>query len=277
MKVTFHLHLLSSFLQKGKRAINTFRGKLLKHFGVTKNGFVVWRGPSPETGEPLVAIVTGVRKASANGKTGWMHQLWILRADIPPHEAFQRGLDAATCGDCIHSGHRLGTCYVRTSEAPLAVWRAYHRGSYPVLGTDEAAELLTELHQPIRLGAYGDPAMVPFEIVEALALASPGWTGYTHQFRKPWFDKRFLTLTMVSLEGNGQTLPTGARSFRVVGSVADVRKGEILCPASDEAGQKSSCAKCKLCAGSLRRAKPVAIVGHGKATKKLLRYLEVVA
>lgn len=251
------------------------RNKLLNRFGILANGFVIWEGPSPSTGDPLVAIITGVRRASKNDKTGEMLQLWILRADLPPHEAFQTGQDRATCGTCIHSGNREGTCYVRTFDAPLSVYRTFHRGSYPRLDLGDATDLLQALDRPIRLGAYGDPAMLPFDIVSSIAGACPAHTGYTHQFREPWFDQRFLSLVMASLDGD-QTTPKGARSFRVIGAASDTRRGEILCPASEEAGKQTTCAKCRLCAGSSKQAKNVAIVAHGKASRKLLKVLQVV-
>ena len=87
--------ILQTWNQKLQRKITSIRNKILKRFGIKNNGFVLWEGASPMTGEPIVAIVTAVRAASKNAKTGWMHQLWILRSDIPPHEAFKQGLDAA--------------------------------------------------------------------------------------------------------------------------------------------------------------------------------------
>ena len=56
----------------------------------------------------------------------------------------------------------------------------------------------------------------------------------------------------------------GERTFRVISSLADIVKGkEVLCPASEEAGKRVQCDKCKLCAGSSVKAKSVAIVAHG--------------
>jgi hypothetical protein len=48
---------------------------------------LVWQGRSPFTGQPLVAIVTGFH-GSDNTKTGDMLQLWILRADKQPSQAY---------------------------------------------------------------------------------------------------------------------------------------------------------------------------------------------
>jgi hypothetical protein len=54
------------------------------------------------------------------------------------------------------------------------------------------------------------------------------------------------------------------RTFRVIPSASDIVVGkEILCPASKEAGQRTTCDKCKLCAGAAIAAKSIAIVAHG--------------
>jgi hypothetical protein len=48
---------------------------------------------------------------------------------------------------------------------------------------------------------------------------------------------------------------------------AVVKGKEILCPASKEAGYKTSCDKCGLCAGASIAAKSIAIVAHGNGAK----------
>jgi RecJ-like exonuclease len=61
----------------------------------------------------------------------------------------------------------------------------------------------------------------------------------------------------------------GGRTFRVVKNVSEVVKSsEIVCPASKEAGQVTTCAKCGLCGGSNVKAKSIAIVDHGPQRKR---------
>ena len=63
----------------------------------------------------------------------------------------------------------------------------------------------------------------------------------------------------------------GARTFRVIASVADMVKGkEVLCPASEEAGKRTTCDRCKLCSGASIAAKSIAIVAHGASTKSAM-------
>jgi len=56
----------------------------------------------------------------------------------------------------------------------------------------------------------------------------------------------------------------GQRTFRVVQGVDDIDlENEVLCPASKEAGKRTTCAACKLCGGtSTRSAKSIAIPMH---------------
>ena len=51
------------------------------------NGVILYEGPSLLDGEPIVAILTGLRSSSCNRKTGAMLQTWIMRADVSPAEA----------------------------------------------------------------------------------------------------------------------------------------------------------------------------------------------
>jgi hypothetical protein len=64
------------------------------------NGVILYEGPSVIDGAPIVAIATGFKSPSSNDKTGTMIQVWILRADIAPHEAQKTGADESICGDC---------------------------------------------------------------------------------------------------------------------------------------------------------------------------------
>jgi hypothetical protein len=58
------------------------------------------------------------------------------------------------------------------------------------------------------------------------------------------------------------------RTFRVIDSVSSIVKDkEILCPASKEAGYRTTCDSCKLCSGSNISAKSIAIVAHGSGAK----------
>jgi hypothetical protein len=57
----------------------------------------------------------------------------------------------------------------------------------------------------------------------------------------------------------------GWRTFRVRAASAPLMTGaEIACPASDEAGKKTTCADCKACGGMSAKARvSIAIIAHG--------------
>ena len=66
------------------------------------NSIKVWEGPSLlDPSVIIMMVVTGLVTASSNHKTGDMLQTWIMRKDMPPHEAVKTGHDYAVCGDCL--------------------------------------------------------------------------------------------------------------------------------------------------------------------------------
>src|SRR5581483_12076456 len=80
---------------------------------MSEAGAVFYRGPSLLTGDPIVAIATGLDGGSRNLKTGPLVQTWIIRPELPPQDAKRQNLDDAICGDCRHRGDRGAgsTCY----------------------------------------------------------------------------------------------------------------------------------------------------------------------
>ena len=225
------------------------------------NGAVLYRGPSALDGSPIVVIVTGIRNKSANAKTGNMLQTWILRADVEPHSAVRSGKDSGVCGDCKHAGT---TCYVQVERAPLAVHRAWMRGSYSDWTEAFPAGALAD--RSIRLGSYGDPAAVPFKVWRRVfAQKLTGWTGYTHQWKNPAHRqlRNYVMASVDSLSEAEEAWSDGCRTFRVRGATDSLTKREAMCPASEEAGKRSSCVKCNLCRGQRSEARSIAIVVHG--------------
>ena len=239
------------------------------------NGIILYQGPSRLDGQPIVAIATGLARPSANAKTGRMVQTWILRQDQEPHTAAHTGADASVCGDCPHRGRIVDrrnverSCYVRLGDAPLSIYRAWKRGRYPL--AQSHADIASALAgKRVRLGAYGDPAAVPVEVWQAAVSQAAGWTGYTHQWHVPEFAP-LHSLCMASADGRAMRAAAKLRGFRTfrLETNANARPlpGEIVCPASDEGGHVTSCARCGLCSGTSSKARvdPVIHVhGTGK-------------
>lgn len=237
---------------------------------------IIYEGPSLYDGKPVVVLV---QSGSKNKKTGNMVQTYILRSDIDPISANRTGEDSSICGDCPHMGKPTEkdkgtatgrTCYVTLAHGPLGKWKAYKRGIYGHSFGHSAIQSLGE-GQIVRLGTYGDPACVPSYIWESLLSRSKGHTAYTHGSKNP-IPETIMT-SADSLTQAESAWSRGERTFRILSSVAGLVQGkEVLCPASEEAGKRTTCLSCKLCGGSQVKARSVAIVAHG-TSKRMAREL----
>lgn len=225
------------------------------------NGYVLYRGPSKIDGKPIVMIATGFKTGSGNVKTGAMIQTWILREDVEPHTAQKTGDDESICGNCPHRG---GSCYVVTFQAPLAIYRAYHRGIYPTVKPSQIATLFAD--KVVRFGAYGDPFAIPVAIWKAIATVAKARTGYTHQWKRAPYLRQLVMASVDNEEEYHLARSKGWRTFRVRTPDAPLDPGEITCPASHEGGQRTTCADCTLCDGARSEdgRKAVSIIVHGR-------------
>ena len=230
------------------------------------NKAILYEGPSLIDGQPIVAIATYSDK---NTKTGLMFQTYILCQNIDPRDANKTGADFSICGTCPLKGiptmdpkRKLAEkrkCYVRIDQGSLIVWKAYQNGSYQK--TNNISEL--GRGRMVRLGTYGDPAAVPSYVWHQLLEDAIGHTAYSHQNDIIPIDKKIFMGSADSLEHAKKFWSDNIRTFRVIQNLDEIQENEILCPASKEAGRKSTCAKCKLCSGtSSNSQKSIAIVQH---------------
>lgn len=231
----------------------------------TASTVVFYDGPSAFTGEPILGVVTGLRVKTKNPKTGDMCQAWIILRDVSPSEAVETGRDASICGSCALRGDGLSGrgCYVAYWQAATNVWKA--RASYPRVTPTQAGWIL--YGKRVRLGAYGDPAAIPADAWESLIRKTSGSIGYTQRWAtcEPGY-KRFLMASVLSSVDQEIAALAGWRTYRLRGPRDPLATGEIVCPASNEADHKLTCAECLLCGGvdgKKRTANPT-IVGHGK-------------
>ena len=231
------------------------------------SGYVIYEGPSELTGDPIVAIVTIKSKNSA---TGNMAQLWILAADADPVTAAQSGADESICGNCVLRPINEARCYVNLGQAPLAVYRAWRRGIYPLdlIAAEDALR-----GRKVRLGAYGDPAAVPVCYLEYLLNRTAGHTGYTHAWRNPALSYGQLRgihlLCMASVESAEDALiarELGWRTFRVRTRGQESMRHEFPClkEYSDR-----TCEDCMACRGSAKSTgASVVIFDHGPKARR---------
>jgi hypothetical protein len=235
-----------------------------------ENG-IIYRGPSLLDGAPIVVVATFSKR---NRKTGGMVQTYILRDDMDPVTASRTGADAAICGACPLRGVANAAkgkgqadgraCYVTLIHGPSLVYRSNLRGVYPDATHHEDTTALG-YGRMVRIGTYGDPAAVPAHVWEALTMRAKGWTAYTHQWLHQPDALTYAMASVESLTAAKYIWARDGRTFRIIRDVAEIDPArEVLCPASAEAGKRTTCADCRLCAGQATRSpKSVAIVAHG--------------
>ena len=230
------------------------------------DGIVLWEGPSPIDGEPIVIIAVGFAKArreqhrGANGKTGAMVQIYALLRDVCPVDAAESGADRSICKDCslrpsvhVPTPDSPRPCYVKKWRGPRAVRDAWLRGRYPTLAESELGiEAFRDL--PVRFGAYGEPTLIPFQLVQRIAAVASGWTGYTQRWRERSMQK-YRRYFMASTQSPAATLLAELKGWRAFESMPAQstlrrRKGFGHCPASAEMGHKLKCSECLACCGT---------------------------
>jgi hypothetical protein len=231
-------------------------------------GTELWRGRSRLTGDPVVAIATGIGRASNNTKTGDMVQAWILAQNEAPGEARRSGLDASVCGACPHRPYDgWGTCYVNM-WGPSGVYRAWRLGNYPPI-TPQIRNAIR--FGKVRIGAYGDPLAVPARTWRGILPNDPAdATGYTHSWKVTGAGsyKAFLMASVETRKEAAEAQAHGWRTFMVVQRGARIPKGMRWCP-SDELnpGPKIPCAACGACNGARGSSPSIAIYAHGSPGK----------
>lgn len=224
--------------------------------------YVLYRGPSMIDGQPIVALVSGLEQPSANRKTGPMVQTFILRDDMSPYDAIATGADVSICGACPHRGvlGKERSCYVNIMRhGPAAAYRALP-GAKPL--PKNALR-----NRAVRLGAYGDPAAVPFDITRDAVKHAALVTGYTHQWRT--CNQFYQTLLQASVDSPREREEANAKgwsTFRIKHAEDGRMPGETTCPASDEAGHVMQCITCGLCSGT-KRSLDVVINVHGSGKR----------
>ena len=231
-------------------------------------GFIFYHGKSPIDNAPIVGIAV---LKSKNGKTGNMVQTYILRSDIHPVDAIRSADDVSICGSCIHRGddQRKRTCYVDVGKSVSAIYKAFRRGSYPDMSHNLSHAAAQLKGRKVRLGAYGDPAMIPADTWLNLLSQASDWTGYTHQWQQAFaISHRELCMASAdSIEDRDIARLMGWRTFRVIAiNAAPKLDREIYCPASPEGGNKRQCITCTACDGALKpESVSIAIMAHGKS------------
>jgi hypothetical protein len=192
-----------------------------------------------------------------------MAQASIVQAGENPSLLRGTEREADVCGDCRGQKRLDGWCYED--------WQPWLIGQRRHLAVDVPLRVASELlrGRAVRLGAYGDPAAVPFGVWKQLLVHATGWTGYTHAWRRA--DPRFRSILMASADSHPDAIEAelaGWRYFRIRRPGAPVLRSEVVC-ANESRGR--TCLECRLCAGAARPAKNVAITVHGPRVARFVR------
>ncbi len=225
------------------------------------NGCIVWEGNSLVDNAPIVLILTGLERPSQNRKTGPMVQSFVIRQDIEPLEAVLTQKDSSVCDQCPL---KRGTCYV--DLRPInTIWRKYAAGEYPYI----SQQVLTHLknrRKLLRITAYGEATVIPFEVWEKLFKWCKPGTGYTHRWQV--CDTRWQKFLMASIETPAQAYQAwklGWRTFRAILPEEPLLPGEILC--KNYTHKWVTCEDCLLCNGTRKKAANIADPVHGLGWK----------
>lgn len=226
----------------------------------------------------IFASLHKIKSKSENRKTGNMTGLYILPLSESPTSSIKGKRDSKQCLACLMSKSfnkkfkidGTGTCYVNpvSTNSP---WK-----SAKDLELTKPANF-PKLTKPLRLGVYGEPAIIPLKILAKLVKKAPSHTGYTHAWEdiSPKYS-RFLMASIDDITAKAHKITSqelkerankkGYRTFRIVKDKSELMKDEILCPYETK---KIQCAKCKLCNGTYKGSnrKNIAVTIHGPQNK----------
>ena len=242
---------------------------------------VAWRGKSLIDEATIRVVVHCLKEGSKSRKTGKMVQVLICNDDVYPHDAVKTGADFSVCGNCPLRPRNGGGCYCNLGKHYPRVWET----SNDLLDDLNAAgEAIRRSGLPVRIGSWGDPSAVPFDVISTLVNAARGDDGRARHtaYTNAWAtcDQRLREVAMASVLSEAEKVMAeraGWATLRVRTADMPVLQGEVVCPASKEAGHRTTCSNCLMCCGTGRgKGTHVVIQTHGSANKvnRLHRLIE---
>lgn len=176
--------------------------------------------------------------------------------------------DGTNCLDCPFSGNQFAsgnyakdkkgkriTCYTHKYmqyAGFLSMLRSIDLNTVPYYTPELMATIIAKsTGKYVRFGTYGEPSLMPLDLVTGMVEVAKNHTGYTHQWQKHWavnYGQYFMASAHNQKEAE-EASQVGYRSF-IAREVNEEATG-IQCPASKESGYVSNCSKCGLCSGIL--------------------------
>lgn len=254
--------------------------------------FIFYDGPSMlNPSEQVMGIVQLV--ASQASKTEGMLQSWVFPSAIktavdaweyrkkqpsPCKIMLDKGMDRACCHNCDLRGKisgGSGECYCHGQVLMFGanmMLKAMSRNGWPTISMELLeAELMTARMRGdlMRNTAYGEPMCLPDQYLLPL-VTMPG-TGYTHAWdeipmERAWIYQRYM-MASVRPEKEAAATEMGWRCFvmQEPDQYSINKETQAPCPASAEAGRKSSCGSCKACSGKQgSHWKNMVIINHSR-------------
>ena len=217
--------------------------------------------------------VVQVQHGSENSKTGDSVQVWILPEKWVFEGKKAMNDDQASCMDCPHSKQANRSCYVRKGFAEYGLMSkvnslesAHKSGKLEIHSIDKLLDYEGDKIRDkfVRFGAYGEPVLLGENNVKTLASIASNFVGYTHQWhvdKYKWARQYFMaSVESESLMKKANSF--GFRTFRTRTKKEEIAPGEVICPASKEAGRLVTCNVCALCKGASSKAKNIVIYKH---------------
>lgn len=194
-------------------------------------------------------------------------QFEIVRNNISGAKTFFNSADT-NCLDCPFNSY--GKCYTHKFNQYVGFKSMLRSIIKEFIEFDSLPEYTTELKNEIvkytsgkyiRFGTYGEPSLHPLELITECTTVAKKWTGYTHQWQKSEELNKFFMASTHTKEEETKAQAYGYKSFVATKSAINEL---VNCPASKEAGFKSTCAKCGLCSGTLgsKSKKSIYILEH---------------
>jgi hypothetical protein len=181
------------------------------------------------------------------------HQFELVLNEIKGMKIFFNSADT-NCLDCPFN--EFGKCYthkmnqysgfVSMLKSVIKQYKTFE--NIPFYNEDIHQQILKmSKNTYVRFGTYGEPSLHPLELIQDVVKVASNWTGYTHQWHKRQDLSNYFMASTHNIFEEKIASNLGYRSFIATDKKVE---GTVNCPASKEAGYKSTCSKCALCSGS---------------------------
>jgi hypothetical protein len=121
-------------------------------------------------------------------------------------------LDGSNCLDCPFSGNQgKGGCYTHKFQQYvgfISMLRSIKAKDLTKISNGKVDDIIEMCKGSyVRFGTYGEPSLLPIELVQGMSDVASSWTGYTHQWEK--IGRNLLEITLWQVDTIQRTLKVG--------------------------------------------------------------------